>query len=121
MLSRALVTLSIGLASVLAKPCTVFDSTWNLYVFGLSQDVGLGPASGWSASRKWCPYSIRRHAGRSQPCNIRRADRPTDPFLNFLFFRSRTNHRLNYDRKTVSSVCVRCCLALARLCFSDPP
>ena len=53
MLFKALiVTASLLLRSVVATPCVGFDTNAGLYVFGLGQDVSLGPSSGWNANRE---------------------------------------------------------------------
>ena len=44
---------SLALAALLpllatAVPCVQFDTQWNLYAFGGSQDVNLGKSSSWA-------------------------------------------------------------------------
>lgn len=48
----AIVAAFLLLGTVAATPCVGFDTNAGLYVFGLSQDVSLGPSSGWNANRE---------------------------------------------------------------------
>lgn len=49
MLKLATILPFLALAGPLvnAATCVQFDTQWNLYAFGGSQDVGLGPSSSW--------------------------------------------------------------------------